>query len=59
MYKILSNFYNSMQLFFKINSMESVFDSEEICLICLGEVENGKKIECGHVFHTSCLRSWI
>ena len=48
-----------MQLFLKINSMESVFDSEEICLICLGEVENGKKIECGHVFHTSCLRSWI
>lgn len=39
--------------------MENITDYEDICLICLYEIEVGKKIDCGHVYHESCLRSWI
>lgn len=29
------------------------------CPICFSEMENGKKISCGHVFHISCVKKWI
>ena len=43
----------------KINNIENVTDCEDVCLICLSEIVQGKKIDCGHVYHASCLRSWI
>ena len=27
--------------------------------ICLGEVETGKYLNCGHIFHINCLEEWI
>jgi hypothetical protein len=30
-----------------------------VCTICLGEVETGKYLNCGHIFHINCLEEWI
>ena len=30
-----------------------------VCIICLGEVEKGKYLNCGHIFHINCLEEWI
>ena len=29
------------------------------CPICFVEMEVGKKISCGHVFHLECLKTWV
>lgn len=34
--------------------------SDNICIICREDmVNNSKKLPCGHIFHTICLRSWF
>ena len=34
--------------------------SDNICIICREDmVSNSKKLPCGHIFHTICLRSWF
>ena len=30
-----------------------------ICNICLYEVDNGKYLSCGHIFHIKCIKEWI
>ena len=30
-----------------------------ICNICLGEIEKGKYLNCGHVFHLKCIKEWV
>ncbi len=30
-----------------------------ICNICLYEIENGKYLSCGHIFHIKCIKEWI
>lgn len=29
------------------------------CCICLGDIKRGKMLNCKHVFHLVCLRSWL
>lgn len=29
------------------------------CLVCREEMERGKKLPCGHIFHLDCLRTWL
>lgn len=29
------------------------------CLVCREEMDKGKKLPCGHIFHLDCLRSWL
>ncbi|XP_037946177.1 E3 ubiquitin-protein ligase HRD1-like [Teleopsis dalmanni] len=34
--------------------------SDNICIICREDMINhAKKLPCGHIFHTTCLRSWF
>ncbi|XP_067634311.1 E3 ubiquitin-protein ligase HRD1 isoform X2 [Eurosta solidaginis] len=34
--------------------------SDNICIICREDMVNhAKKLPCGHIFHTTCLRSWF
>ena len=29
------------------------------CNICLSEIEKGKYLNCGHVFHVKCIKEWV
>jgi hypothetical protein len=38
-------------------------ENEVVCIICFGLIENGDKVgdlpHCNHLFHASCLKTWI
>ncbi|ALC45444.1 sip3 [Drosophila busckii] len=39
---------------------EELRQSDNICIICREDMVNhAKKLPCGHIFHTTCLRSWF
>ena len=29
------------------------------CIICFSEIEKGKYLNCGHIFHLNCIKEWI
>jgi E3 ubiquitin-protein ligase synoviolin len=60
--------YKWRQFIYKLKSLQDVTggvakDGEEAkdlqCCICLGNIVKGKQLECTHVFHLVCLRSWL
>ncbi|CAD8075110.1 unnamed protein product [Paramecium sonneborni] len=62
MLKKLKAFYNQMKLvrmIDKIQDVDKIESHDSTCLICLNELENGKQLSCGHVYHKSCLKTWI
>ncbi|CAD8088355.1 unnamed protein product [Paramecium sonneborni] len=62
MFKKLKAFYNQMKLvrmIDKIQDVDKIESHDSTCLICLNELENGKQLSCGHVYHKSCLKTWI
>lgn len=40
-------------------STEELQALDDICPICHEKLERAKKLPCGHIFHHSCLRSWL
>jgi E3 ubiquitin-protein ligase RNF115/126 len=42
-----------------VSSLPEVEDSCEICVICQEEVKKGRRLNCSHDFHESCLRPWL
>ncbi|WCJ42554.1 RING/U-box superfamily protein [Euphorbia peplus] len=45
-----------------IAEMPSVCCSEDACSVCMenfGSGSIGKRVPCGHVFHVSCISSWL
>ncbi|CAD8161277.1 unnamed protein product [Paramecium octaurelia] len=62
LYKKIKAVYNQIKLVRMINRIQDVEKNEShdsTCLICLNELEKGKLLQCGHVFHSSCLKTWI
>lgn len=43
----------------RIQDAQEIEKEDNTCLICLHTIENGKRLSCGHIFHKSCLKSWI
>eukprot|EP00731_Ephydatia_muelleri_P026764 Em0018g864a len=33
--------------------------SDEVCAICWEKMTVARRLPCGHIFHTGCLRSWL
>ncbi|WCJ42556.1 RING/U-box superfamily protein [Euphorbia peplus] len=45
-----------------IAEMPSVCSSDDVCSVCMenfGFDSVGKRVPCGHVFHASCISSWL
>jgi E3 ubiquitin-protein ligase synoviolin len=38
---------------------EELESSDATCIICREEMTTAKKLQCGHLFHVHCLRSWL
>ncbi|CAK79329.1 unnamed protein product (macronuclear) [Paramecium tetraurelia] len=62
MFNKIKVFYNQVKLIRmieRIQDVEKIDSHDSTCLICLNELENGKKLSCGHIYHKSCLKTWI
>ena len=41
---------------------DGIGDLDNVCLICMGQLEEGEKIgdlSCGHSYHVDCLKEWL
>lgn len=51
---------HNMNTLYPDATSEELAMSDNICIICREDmVNNSKKLPCGHIFHTVCLRSWF
>jgi len=51
---------HNMNTLYPDATAEELAQSDNICIICREDmVSNSKKLPCGHIFHTLCLRSWF
>lgn len=60
----LEKYRNYRMLMKSLNSRFPDATSEELeeqgeCIICRDPLTEGKKLECGHIFHLDCLRRWF
>lgn len=40
-------------------SQEELADNSDNCAICWEKMDTARKLPCGHLFHNSCLQSWL
>lgn len=40
-------------------SDEQLDNLQDVCSICFSEMQNGKVLQCSHIFHYGCLRKWF
>lgn len=48
-----------MESNFPVASQEDIECFSDECAICWDGMETARKLPCGHLFHNSCLRSWL
>lgn len=48
-----------MESNFPMATKEDVDRNSDDCAICWDAMESARKLPCGHLFHNSCLRSWL
>ena len=44
---------------FPIATLEELNATDKVCIICREEMEEARVLPCGHLFHFSCLKSWM
>lgn len=48
-----------MESKFSMATQEDLEQNADDCAICWEKMESARKLPCGHLFHNSCLRSWL
>ncbi|CAG2100739.1 unnamed protein product [Medioppia subpectinata] len=48
-----------MESNFPMATNEELEKNSDDCAICWDRMETARKLPCGHLFHNSCLRSWL
>ncbi|RUS76010.1 hypothetical protein EGW08_016215 [Elysia chlorotica] len=48
-----------MESKFPMATQEDLEHNADDCAICWEKMESARKLPCGHLFHNSCLRSWL
>ncbi|XP_040471069.1 E3 ubiquitin-protein ligase AMFR [Falco naumanni] len=49
----------NMEARFAVATPEELAVNNDDCAICWDSMQSARKLPCGHLFHSSCLRSWL
>ncbi|XP_054856443.1 E3 ubiquitin-protein ligase AMFR isoform X2 [Eublepharis macularius] len=49
----------NMEARFAVATPEELAANNDDCAICWDSMQSARKLPCGHLFHNSCLRSWL
>ncbi|GAA6229805.1 E3 ubiquitin-protein ligase AMFR-like [Lates japonicus] len=49
----------NMETRFSVASADELTANNDDCAICWDVMSSARKLPCGHLFHSSCLRSWL
>ncbi|NXF89696.1 AMFR ligase, partial [Eubucco bourcierii] len=49
----------NMEARFAVATPEELAANNDDCAICWDSMQSARKLPCGHLFHSSCLRSWL
>nr|XP_020490652.1 E3 ubiquitin-protein ligase AMFR-like isoform X1 [Labrus bergylta] len=49
----------NMETRFSVASAEELAANNDDCAICWDVMSSARRLPCGHLFHSSCLRSWL
>lgn len=50
---------DNMESRFAVATPEELLANNDDCAICWDSMTTARKLPCGHLFHNSCLRSWL
>lgn len=50
---------NHMEQNYPMASQDELAENSDNCAICWEKMDTARKLPCGHLFHNSCLQSWL